>query len=374
MKKMLIDAIDLAKEKTLLNLDYFGEDFPSATTYDYKYKIVENADWTEGFWTGILWMLYEFSDNDKFKEVALKNLDSFRKRFDENAVLDHHDLGFLYTLSSVSAYKLTGNEDAKELAIEAAYKLLNRWHDNPGFIQAWGTMDNEEEHRFIIDSLLNLPLLKWAYEETNDEKFNDVVKRHYEICVTNLIRDDGGSFHTYYVDPISHLPSHGLTAQGYSDDSSWARGQAWSVYGIALNYAHDPSQDKMEKFLKVTNYFIDNLPCDYVSYWDLIFNDGSGHERDSGATAIVVCGILEMLPHIEDKNIIEKYENIINHMMENLITKYSNKDIVEGAPLLNEGVYSWHEDNGVNEGNLWGDYFYLEALMRLADKNWEPYW
>lgn len=374
MREKLEEAIKLIEKKTLINIEYFGEKFPSATTCNYVYDKVDNEDWTEGFWTGILWMLYETTGNKEFKQTALKNLDSFQKRLENNIVLDHHDLGFLYSLSSVAAYQITESTEAKKLAISAAYKLLSRWHDNPGFIQAWGAMDDKEEHRFIIDSLLNLPLLRWAYDQTNDKKFKEVIHRHYNICVDYLIRDDGSSYHTYYVNPESKLPSHGLTAQGFSDDSSWARGQAWAVYGIALNYSYNPTNEKLEKFIQVTDFFIKHLPSDYVSYWDLIFGDGSNQEKDSGATAIVICGILEMLPYIEDEELSVKYKDFVLLMIESLIDNYANREIIPGAPLLNEGVYSWHENKGVNEGNLWGDYFYVEAIIRLLNKNWKTYW
>lgn len=373
-KTMITNALDVVEEKTRLNIEYFGSMFPSAATKDYIYKKVINEDWTDGFWTGILWMMYQYKGDTIYRATANTNVTSFTKRMDEHIVLDHHDMGFLYSLSCVASYKLTGDENAKKQAILAADNLLNRWHDNPGFIQAWGAMDNDAEHRFIVDSLLNLPLLYWATEVTGDQKYTEVAKRHYDIVVKYCLREDGSAYHTYYVDPKTHEPSHGVTHQGYADDSSWARGQAWAIYGIALNYGQAPSQEKMDKFIKTTDYFLDKLPADHVPYWDLIFTDGSGHERDSGSAAIAVCGILEMLQYIDDEKLRTKLLGAVDLMMESLIENYANTDRIGGAPLLNEGVYSWHEDNGVDEGNLWGDYFYVEALMRLANPEWKPYW
>ena len=373
-KTMITDALDLVEEKTRLNIGYFGSKFPSAATKDYIYNIVINEDWTDGFWTGILWMMYQYKGDTIYRATANTNVNSFTKRMKEHIVLDHHDMGFLYSLSCVASYKLTGDENAKKQAILAADNLLSRWHDNPGFIQAWGAMDNDDEHRFIIDSLLNLPLLYWATEVTGEERYTEVAKRHYEIVMEYCIRDNGSSYHTYYVDPKTHKPTHGVTHQGYADDSSWARGQAWGIYGIALNYGKAPSQEKMDKFIQITDYFLDKLPADHVPYWDLIFTDGSGHERDSGSAAIAACGILEMLQYIDDEKLRTKLLGAVDLMMESLVENYANTDLIKGAPLLNEGVYSWHEDNGVDEGNLWGDYFYVEALMRLANPEWKPYW
>lgn len=368
------EALKLVEAKTKLNIQYFGNKFPSAATFDNKYKVVENEDWTEGFWTGILWMMFQYSGDTLFRATASGNITSFTLRNKNHVVLDHHDLGFLYSLSCIASYKITGDENAKKQGLIAADKLLNRWHDNPGFIQAWGAMDNDEEHRFIIDSLLNLPLLYWASEVSGKEHYAETAKRHYQICVDHLIREDGSSYHTFFVDPKTHQPIRGVTAQGYADDSSWARGQAWAIYGMALNYGHVPSDEAMDKFIKVTDYFIDRLPSDHVSYWDLVFQDGSGHVRDTSATAIAVCGILEMLQYIDDEATKTRLMASVKLMMESLIDHYANKDMIAGAPLLNEGVYSWHENNGVEEGNAWGDYFYVESLMRLVNPEWKPYW
>lgn len=368
------DALNIVEEKTKINISYFGKQFPAAATKDQIYPIVDNEDWTEGFWTGILWMMYQYSGDTIYRATANSNIASFTQRNKDHVVLDHHDLGFLYSLSCVAAYKITGEENARKQGLIAADKLLARWHDNPGFIQAWGAMDNEKEHRFIIDSLLNLPLLYWASEVSGEKHYEEIAKRHYQICVDYLIREDGSTFHTFFVDPLTHKPTSGVTAQGYADDSSWARGQAWSIYGIALNYGHNPSQDALDKFIKVTDYFIDRLPEDHVAYWDLIFTDGSGHVRDSSAAAIAVCGILEMIPYLEDKELVERLMESVKLISESLIENYANKELIPGAPLLDEGVYSWHEDYGVEEGNAWGDYFYVEMLMRLGNPDWKTYW
>lgn len=367
-------ALKIVESKTKLNLSYFKNDFPSASTENYNYDIVKNEDWTEGFWTGILWMMYQYSGDTLFRATANANVTSFTERMKKDIVLDHHDLGFLYSLSCFASYKLTKDDNAKKQVVLAADKLLKRWHEEPGFIQAWGSMDDDSEHRFIIDSLLNMPLLYRASDISGDNKYRNVATRHYSICVDHLIRENGSSYHTFFVDRSSKTPTHGSTFQGYADDSSWARGQAWSIYGIALNYGESPSEDKMNKFKSVTKFFIDKLPKDHVSYWDLDFTDGSDQARDSSATAIAICGILEMIQYISDKEYVDSLMESVSLMIESLIDNYSNKDLIKGAPLLNEGVYSWHQNKGVNEGNLWGDYFYVEALMRLSNPEWKPYW
>lgn len=198
--------------------------------------------------------------------------------------------------------------------------------------------------------------------------------QHFYTSANNVIRDDASAFHTFYFDPKTGEPVKGVTRQGYSDDSAWARGQAWGIYGIPLTYRFVKDEDCFGLFKGMTNYFLNRLPKDHVSYWDLIFGDGSGHSRDSSATATAVCGIHEMLKHLPEVDSDKlTYKYAMHAMLRSLIDNYANREIKPGRPLLLHGVYLWHSGKGVDEGNIWGDYYYLEALIRFY-KDWELYW
>ncbi len=367
-------ALNLALQQLELNLDYFGEDFPTPATFDNIYPKMDNTEWTNGFWTGALWLGYEYSASAKMKALATSNTASFLKRVTERVELDHHDLGFLYSPSCVADYKLTGSPMALEASIKAADKLIERYQEKGGFIQAWGELGKAEDYRLIIDCLLNLQLLFFAYEQTGNRKYYDIAVNHFYASVNTVIRDDASTFHTFYFDPATGEPVKGVTRQGYNDASSWARGQAWGVYGIPLTYRMIKDSACLDLFKGVTNHFLNRLPEDKVSYWDLIFNDGSGQSRDSSATAVAVCGIHEMLKYLpevdSDK---ETYKYAMHAMLRSLMDNYANRTLQPGRPLLLHGVYSWHSGKGVDEGNIWGDYYYLEALLRFY-KDWELYW
>lgn len=373
-EEKLNEAIKVCLRKVDKNIAKLGELFPTPATFNNAYKPMPNTEWTNGFWTGILWLCYEITNDAKYRNLAEKNVESFLDRIERNIEVEHHDLGFLYSVSCVSAYKLTGNEKAKKAAILAADKLISRYQEKGQFIQAWGELGAKDNYRLIVDCLLNIPLLYWATEVTGDSKYGEIAKKHYISTINNAIREDASAFHTFYFDPETGLPSHGKTRQGYSDDSSWARGQSWLVYGIALNNSYVENEDNIELFEAITNYFLNRLPKDFVSYWDLIFGDGSGQSKDSSATAIAVCGMNLMdkyLPETNKYKLIYKYA--AHSMLESLIDNYTD-DLTDGIQaLINEGVYSWHSGKGVNEGNIWGDYFYLEALIRFK-KNWKMYW
>lgn len=367
-------AIDLAMEQLHVNMEYFKEEFPTPATFDNIYPKMDNTEWTNGFWTGELWLGYEYTNEEAMKKLAQANDRSFLDRVKRRIELDHHDLGFLYTPSCVAEYKLLHTSEAKEASILAADKLIERYQEVGGFIQAWGELGKPEHYRLIIDCLLNIQLLFWASEQTGDPKYAQMATRHFYTSANNVIRDDASAFHTFYFDPKTGEPVKGVTRQGYSDDSAWARGQAWGIYGIPLTYRFVKDEDCFGLFKGMTNYFLNRLPKDHVSYWDLIFGDGSGHSRDSSATATAVCGIHEMLKHLPEVDSDKlTYKYAMHAMLRSLIDNYANREIKPGRPLLLHGVYSWHSGKGVDEGNIWGDYYYLEALIRFY-KDWELYW
>ena len=367
-------AMDRVADQVRCNMEYFGTRFPSSATRNQTYGVIYNIEWTDGFWTGLLWLCYEYTGDDAFKNLALKNVDSFLNRVEKRIELDHHDLGFLYSLSCVAGYKLTGSAEGRKAGLLAADKLMERFQEKGGFIQAWGELGARDNYRLIIDCLLNIPLLHWAFLETGNPVYRNAAVRHYEAACNNVIRDDASAYHTFYFDPGTGEPLKGVTRQGYSDDSAWARGQAWGIYGIPLNYRYVKDDSAFNLFQGMTNYFLNRLPEDQVCYWDLIFTDGSNQSRDSSAAAIGVCGIHEMLkylPEVEsDKN---TYRHAMHCILRSLMERYTAPEIKPGNPVLLHGVYSWHSGKGVDEGNIWGDYYYMEALMRFY-KDWNLYW
>ena len=367
-------AMDRVVEQVRVNMRYFGTRFPSSATKDQKYGVIDDIEWTDGFWTGLLWLCYEYTGDEEFRKLADRNVASLLNRVEKRIELDHHDLGFLYSLSCVAGYKLTGSGEAKRAGLLAADKLMERFQEKGGFIQAWGELGTRDNYRLIIDCLLNIPLLYWASEVTGDEAYRNAAMRHYETACNNVIRDDASAYHTFYFDPETGEPLKGVTRQGYSDDSAWARGQAWGVYGIPLNYKYTRDDSAFNLFEGMANYFLNRLPEDDVCYWDLIFTDGSGQSRDSSAAAVAVCGIHEMLkslPEVEpDKG---TYRSAMHRILRSLMEDYARPGMREGDPVLLHGVYSWHSGKGVDEGNIWGDYYYMEALTRFH-KDWNLYW
>lgn len=369
-------ALGEAVKKIDKALDDFHGGFAADASCNYVYSSVENhGGWSQGFWMGILWIAYELTGNEAYRTAAESRLASYSVRIKEKEGVDHHDMGFLYIPSCVAAYKLTGNQEAREAALLAADNLADRYHEKGGFIQAWGSLDSAEYYRFIIDCLLNIPLLYWAAAETHDEKYQQIAYRHYRTTAANILRKDGSTYHTFYMDMETGRPLKGVTHQGAADDSCWARGQAWGMYGFMLTYAYLHNEDAISLTKVVSNYFLNRLPGDFIPYWDLIYTDGA-EERDSSAGAIAACGLLECanaLKNTEEEK--ELYQNAAKHIVNSLIDHYLTKDIPASNGLLMHAVYAKPQGLGIDECNIWGDYFYMEALARLIrGTQFHGYW
>ncbi|WP_100307483.1 glycoside hydrolase family 88 protein [Lacrimispora celerecrescens] len=373
-----LEAMEFAIKQVKDNLKEFTDSFKKAYSEDGFYHPTPNVNWTTGFWTGQIWLAYEWSKADELKTAGQIQANSFLDRIDRKVEVDHHDMGFLYTPSCVAAYKLVGDEKAKEAAIKAADQLIRRFQPVGEFIQAWGPMNQPENYRFIIDCLLNLPLLYWATEETGDQKYRKIAEKHIHTAIANVIRDDYSTWHTFFMNMETGEPDHGATCQGYKDGSAWARGQAWGIYGCALAYRYTKRPEYIEDFKHVTGYFLDHLPSDLIPYWDLEFGEGSEEPRDSSSASIAACGMLEMAKYLDESDAV-RYISIAKKIMESVVEHYAVKDLQESNGLVLHSTYSKKSPyntctpEGVDECNIWGDYFYMEALTRLS-KDWDPYW
>lgn len=359
--------LDFCRKKTDALLPRFPDCFPGANTeggiYPPEY---ENVEWTTSFFSGILWLLYEHTGDGKYLETLERHLESFYERVEKPGFVGLHDMGFLYDLSCYPAVLLQKNEHAKRAFLMAADFLTERWVPKAGILQAWGDKsDKGNQGRMIIDCLLNLPLLYQAARLTGDKKYYDMAYSHAKQAQRYIVREDDSTYHTFFMDVDTGAPRFGSTAQGYSDDSCWARGQVWGVYGFTLSYAHTRDRSFLDTACRLLDYYLERLPDDYVNYWDLCFTDGD-QPRDSSSTAIVCCGILELLKHLPLTHPKwELYRNALSLMMRSLSEHYATKNLPNVDGLLLHGVYSMPHNRGVDECNIWGDYYYVEALSRL---------
>ena len=330
-----------------------------------------NIGWTTGFWTGQLWLAYTLTGRQPLRIAAVNQTASFIARMNQGVDLDHHDLGFLYQLTCVAADRLDAMPGAREAALRAAGRLLARFSPASGVIQSWGRLDDPlQRGRIIIDGAMNLPLLHWAGALTGRAAFADAARRHLEQTRVHLLRPDGATYHTYHFDPETGAPLRPSTHQGAADDSCWARGQAWGIYGFALNHRHLPALGLLDDAMRMTDYFLAHLPADRIALWDLSLAHDSGEPRDSSACAIAACGLLEIADQLDDAAARRHYRDEALALLRALHATCAGQRPGCGG-VLRHGVYHRAANLGVDEATLWGDYYYFEALARLAGC-WTP--
>lgn len=369
-------------------MERFHDDvFPTAASKNYVYGSVGNliwnesnydSVWTTSFWTGILWLVYEYTHDEKYKKEAQKHSESFRQRIDNyynknesEAGLNHHDIGFLYSITTLADYKLTGSKRALETSLMAAELLDKRYIDTAKIFQAWGDMNDENQRgRMIIDCNLNIPLLYYLDKFVPEKHYYQKAFNHVHQAMKYIVRPDASTYHTFHMDTVTGEPRFGSTHQGYSDSSCWARGQAWGIMGFPISYKYTKDYELIELAKKLTNYFLNRLPEDFICNWDLIFQDKETN-KDTSAAAIAAIGMSEMLKHIplsDDSRQI--YENACLHITKSLIENYMGTN---NEGILKSGVYFYHGGLGIDEYLIFGDYFFVELLIRLY-KDWDSYW
>lgn len=372
-----VRALETACRQVEINLPLYTYQCQNHSSVNGVYPGCRNDQWTCGFWPGEIWLAYEFTGEAKFRDAAMTLVDSFRDRIERKVEVDHHDMGFLYSPTCVAAYKLTGSESARRAAIAAADQLLTRYQPSGGFLQAWGRMDDPGNYRYIIDCMLNVPLLYWASDTTGDSHYREIAARHTATCLANSFRPDGSTYHTFFMNPDG-TPKGGRTCQGYRDDSFWARGQAWGIYGSAIGYTYTRDPKFLDVFRKALAFYLTRLPDDLVPCWDMIFTPEDGEPRDSSSAAIVACGLLEAAKYVQPEEA-EAWRLLAGQMLRSLYENYAVKHAAPGSGQLLHGTYSKKSPyntctpEGVDECTSWGDYFYMEALTRLT-KDWEMYW
>ncbi|MEN3186073.1 MAG: glycoside hydrolase family 88 protein [Atribacterota bacterium] len=360
-------ALLMALAKVELNCSRWTDGFPHVSVHG-RYPVLSNQEWTAGFWTGILWLSFLVSGERRFVEVVQGLLPSFAERLFQGIHTDTHDLGFLYLLSCVPDGELLGRGIYREVALQAAEVLSQRFHRQGKYIQAFGKVPPEKEALTIIDSLMNLPLLYWAAGSAEKGKYVHIAAEHAKTLAAVLVREDGSTYQACrFRYPEGELLWRG-TMQGYKDWSCWSRGQAWAIYGFTLSYRYTGEAVFLEKALRASQYFLEHLPPDRVACWDLLFRDDP-EPRDSSAAAIAASGLLELALVLEkerqeDASLFRKEAELI---LRALIERYASfEDDCDG--LLRHATYHLPKGWGIDECCIWGDYFYLESLLKVTGK------
>lgn len=347
-------------ERTSLRI---GANFPHASK-DGQYDLAVPYWWTAGFWPGILWQVYRDTQNIKLMNLAEEceqKLDAVQQNYYR---LDH-DMGFMWTLTSVAHYKLTGNEDSKRRALLAANLLMGRFNVNGNFIRAWNPWTEGEDNSgvAIIDCLMNLPLLYWASEETGDPRFKSVAKKHADTVLEHFIRIDGAVHHIVRFDSETGERIEAVGGQGYAPFSAWSRGVAWAIYGMTLSYHYTKEANYLETAKRVAHFFLSHLPEDRVPAWDFRLPHDVESPKDSSAGAIAACGLLLLAEKVSATEA-ATYQKAGENILESLYKNYGNWDGAEEGLILH-GTSHFPEGKYTDNPLIYGDYYFVEGIARL---------
>ncbi|MDR6550523.1 glycoside hydrolase family 88 protein [Paenibacillus qinlingensis] len=323
--------------------------------------------WTNSFWAGILWQLYKDTNTDEYKQYAQsieKKLDQVLHSYDEL----HHDVGFMWLLTSVLNYDLTGNQQARQRAMLAANVLSARYNLAGGYIRAWN--GEGTEGWAIIDCMMNIPLLFWATEQSKDDRFKHIGIQHADKTIKAFIREDGSVNHIVSFDKETGEVLDNPRGQGYESGSSWSRGQSWAIYGFAQTFSWTQKPEYLHAAKRIAHYVLACLPLTgYVPLCDYRQPQESPL-LDSSAGAITACGLIEIAKAVPEA---EKalYLQSALFILKALDEKCAIWDLSDECILTN-ATAAFHPGNNkrtaVENGALiYGDYYYVEAISKLKE-------
>ena len=348
-----------------------GEKIPYSTingTHDDKLAQAPNGvyGWTNGFWPGILWLMYYGTKQESYRKKAEAlevRMDAALYGLDGNGIESlHHDVGFMWELMSVANYRLTQDKDARRRGLIAANSLMSRFQPNGGYFVAWP--DLEYEGWSIVDSMMNLPLLHWASQETGLSRYRDLAMKHADKTIEHVVRPDGSVNHIVVYDPQTGECVDTLAGQGYAVGSSWSRGASWALYGFALEYHYTKEVRYLDASKRVAHYFLSSILDDFIPRIDFRQPAEPNH-KDTSAGAVAACGLIEIAQHVDD---CEKdlYLNAAIRILRAMEAKHCDWSENEDGILMNSAhSYNWCGDEEKNINLIYGDFFFIEAILKL---------
>ncbi len=360
-KLFATEFLERVTEKLTIMAPQIGANFPNTNTvdgrWDPKGEFADISSWTTAFWPGIMWLMHIKTGQEMFKSYAEECERKLDQAFDIFEGL-HHDVGFMWNLSAVADYKITGNERSRARALHAATILAGRFNHKARFIRAW---NYNCIGWTIIDSMMNIPLLYWATLETGDPRFKQIADMHADTVMNKFVRPDGSVYHTLVLDPETGDVIEALQGQGYSPCSSWSRGQAWAIYGFAQAYLNTGNTQYLDTAKRVAHYFIANMKKDELPLVDFRAPESPVY-YDASAASVTVCGLIEIAKAVSEHEA-PLYECAAIEML-HVLDKNCNYDKDE-LVLLENSSSAYKSVNAMHKPWIFGDYYLLEALMKL---------
>ncbi|MCG6915606.1 glycoside hydrolase family 88 protein [bacterium BMS3Abin03] len=322
--------------------------------------MVNSGDWTSGFFPGCLWKIYEYTKQDKWKSEAQFYTRNIEKEKFNNTT---HDLGFMLYCSFGNGYRLTGNSHYKDILIQSAKTLITRFNPKVGCIKSWESNDRWD-YPVIIDNMMNLELLFWATKETGDSTFYNIAVTHANTTIKNHFRKDYSTWHVLSYDTATGQVLKRNTAQGYEDESCWARGESWALYGFTMCYRETKDGRYLKQAKGIAKYILTskNLPEDMIPYWDYNASNIPNEVRDASAAAIMASALYELSTFVNNPEL--NYKESADRILKSLSSpKYLN-ETGNSNFILMHATGSKPADSEVDVPLIYADYYFIEANLR----------
>lgn len=328
-----------------------------------KLVMVRSGDWTSGFFAAELWYLYEFTKDPKWMELARTYTEKLKK---EQFNTGTHDLGFMMYCSFGNGYRLTGDTAYRSIIIQSAKSLSKRFNPVAGVIKSWDHNKAKWKFPVIIDNMMNLELLFAATKLTGDSSFYKIAVSHADQTLKNHFRPDYSSWHVLDYDTQTGEVSQKLTAQGYSNESAWARGQAWALYGFTMCYRETHNQAYLNQARGIAKFILTHkaTPADGIPYWDYNDPEIPNVSRDASAASITAAALYELDKYAPES----RYKKSADHLLYNLTRSYTSKPGANKGFILEHSTGHRPANSEVDVPINYADYYYLESLLRLKNK------
>lgn len=346
--------LDLSQQ----TVDGYPRSIDNGTTWE----TTEPRSWTSGFFPGILWQLYKYTENDSFLQQAQR----WTNGLEEQKTAPTHDVGFIINNSFGHGYRNAGIENYKETTLQAAEHLASRFNPRVGAIKSWDWGKWEFGYPVIIDNMMNLELLFWAAKNGGDPELANIAKTHAMTTIRDLVRADGSTFHVAEYDGQTGELIGQSTHQGSRDDSTWARGQAWGIYGFTVAYRETKEEIFLETARRLADRFLERLPEDGVPYWDFDVPQEPGEPKDASAAAIAASGLWELSSLVDETTSMIKYRQASRNLVNNLS---SDRYIAftSGLPaVLQHSTGNKPDNSEIDVPIIYADYYFIEALIRQS--------
>jgi len=335
-----------------------ADGFPRTYNVNQSVVLVKSKDWTSGFFPGLLWYMYDYAKKPAWKRYAEKWTEELEG---EKNNTDTHDLGFMLFNSFGNGFRLTQNNHYQDVLLQGAKSLASRYNSKVGCIQSWES--GKWEYPVIIDNMMNLELLFWAAKVSGDKSYYSIAVTHATNTLKNHFRKNGSSYHVVDYDSKTGKVISKTTAQGYANESAWARGQAWGLYGFTMTYRETHDTIFLHHAEKIANYFIRYLPRNKIPYWDFDAPNIPFEFQDASAAAIAASALLELSGYSK------KYGSTYFRTAEGILNTLSSpaffaRENTNGNFLLMHGVGNKPKDIETNVPLIYSDYYFMEALMR----------